>query len=1154
MTRAMQQVPRNVALAVCVASSVAAWSCGPGTASVKSTVDSGSDSLRAAIAHANANGGQPMRIELATGTYGLSQCGAPGNDTGDLDISTTAPITIVGTGPNVVIQQTCPGERVLEQHGMGQLRLIDVTISGGALTGDGSENPVQGGGLRAEGDVYLERAKIQNNSVKGADGAAPGATNSDAQATQGGGLYVGGSLEALDSSFTSNDATGGAGLSASQNGGVASAGGKAEGGAAYVIGTVNVERTAFSTNKARGGDADSTATAGDAKGGAIAASGALTGKDITAVQNSATGGSNQLSSGAPAGAARGGAFAAASVSLTNSAFDNNVAQSGNARFVCTSTGPFGIHGCSGAAPSVARGGAVWAATSVSLFGGNYTRNFAAAGTGGTTYLDQLMCERYGVCIHRAELPQRAAGGAVASDGALMATGGSFSSNVSSHVDSPYMFIFSRVVGEDGAALSAGADAGISGASIDGNAGAPTISVKGKLQISNSDVSRGAAGISAQSVDANALTISGSASFAIVATQTVSLVNVTLANNGSGISADTLSLVHSTISDPGAPYEFVVSHMTSRASFVAKPTAKICANQNTVSASDSNWFADTSCGLAGAGDHQGTADFLLLPLANAGGPVRTLVPAAASVLVNAIPGGACAVAVDARGTARPQGSGCDIGAVELAPVANAGPADLAVAFQSPPDHLTPGSPITLQVKVSNRGPGAAGAALFVEVPEGVTLTAFTASEGGTCAIGTQNLCTWNAGIASGSSALVTLTGSTRSDLSGTLPFKARAIAPQPTGSTADDQASLSLPAQTSSGLELGIAYSDDVLCNTCARQRVFVTNHGPSEAIGTTTAPVRFTFTPSAGIVTDPPSAVFEFVGTIPVGSTVPLGSFGVTRASASTTVLGTVHVDTGINHLTGPNDFVVKASSLKLRLRRDSGVTVSGAPGTLTVDVTNNGSETAKDVLVSLRVPGYFRFEPTVGELAPDNSAPTWRIPALAAGQTVTLTSSTPHFSPSGFATLTADLLPRPFEFDLSDNSYWMDYGFAPLGTADMRVVSVQVSANQAAKTATITATVENAGPFAAVQSSTDPIIVLPMITSASPRGISGESLSPGWTCDADRCSPLQTLVPGARATLRFVTDTRDLDPSFLVGVTIRSVPTPDNEPSNNTWLVPLGP
>src|SRR5690606_28129492 len=84
----------------------------------------------------------------------------------------------------------------------------------------------------------------------------------------------------------------------------------------------------------------------------------------------------------------------------------------------------------------------------------------------------------------------------------------------------------------------------------------------------------------------------------------------------------------------------------------------------------NFSDDTSCGLTAATDRQGAGDPQLGPLAANGGPTMTRLPAATSPLVDAIPVASCRddgasdVTTDQRGVTRPQGSGCDIGAVEL----------------------------------------------------------------------------------------------------------------------------------------------------------------------------------------------------------------------------------------------------------------------------------------------------------------------------------------------------------------------------------------------------------------------------------------------------------------------------------------------------------
>jgi hypothetical protein len=74
----------------------------------------------------------------------------------------------------------------------------------------------------------------------------------------------------------------------------------------------------------------------------------------------------------------------------------------------------------------------------------------------------------------------------------------------------------------------------------------------------------------------------------------------------------------------------------------------------------NFFGDASCGRAGNGNPA------LGALASNGGPTQTMKPAPNSPVIDAA---ACDIDVpaDQRGIARPQGAGCDIGAVELTPL-------------------------------------------------------------------------------------------------------------------------------------------------------------------------------------------------------------------------------------------------------------------------------------------------------------------------------------------------------------------------------------------------------------------------------------------------------------------------------------------------------
>jgi hypothetical protein len=80
--------------------------------------------------------------------------------------------------------------------------------------------------------------------------------------------------------------------------------------------------------------------------------------------------------------------------------------------------------------------------------------------------------------------------------------------------------------------------------------------------------------------------------------------------------------------------------------------------------------DTSCSLLTPGDQQGVADVGLGALGDNGGPTPTMLPQAGSVLLDLIPAASCRLAddgvdgTDQRGITRPQGAGCDVGAVEV----------------------------------------------------------------------------------------------------------------------------------------------------------------------------------------------------------------------------------------------------------------------------------------------------------------------------------------------------------------------------------------------------------------------------------------------------------------------------------------------------------
>jgi hypothetical protein len=226
----------------------------------------------------------------------------------------------------------------------------------------------------------------------------------------------------------------------------------------------------------------------------------------------------------------------------------------------------------------------------------------------------------------------------------------------------------------------GAHAGATGGGIDTDNAAVTIT---NSTISGNTATGGAGGI----FSAGALTVINS---------TIS-GNTTTGGPGGGLEADgPVTLVYATVVGNSAPSASNVNlfntgptnNLTSFGSVVALPQgggANCFLNGTTTTSNGFNFSDDASCGFSAGTDKQNAGDPNLGPLANNGGNTETRLPQPGSPLIDAIPtascqaDGAAGITTDQRGVTRPQGPGCDIGAVEVQVITAAAPGAITAVF-------------------------------------------------------------------------------------------------------------------------------------------------------------------------------------------------------------------------------------------------------------------------------------------------------------------------------------------------------------------------------------------------------------------------------------------------------------------------------------------
>ena len=210
---------------------------------------------------------------------------------------------------------------------------------------------------------------------------------------------------------------------------------------------------------------------------------------------------------------------------------------------------------------------------------------------------------------------------------------------------------------------------------------------GDVTVTNSTVTGsttdGVYGSGAITVTNTMITGSGGYAMGTANGSTMNVVNSTIANNADvGVGAGNLShenLAYATITGNGDVQVFGGSENTLSAfgSVVASPgnSAPNCSfgSASSTTSQGYNYADDATCGFTQPTDKLSAANPNLGALGANGGPTPTEMPNTGSPLIDSIPVASCqtglaaGITTDQRGVTRPQGPGCDIGAVEVAVV-------------------------------------------------------------------------------------------------------------------------------------------------------------------------------------------------------------------------------------------------------------------------------------------------------------------------------------------------------------------------------------------------------------------------------------------------------------------------------------------------------
>jgi hypothetical protein len=280
-----------------------------------------------------------------------------------------------------------------------------------------------------------------------------------------------------------------------------------------------------------------------------------------------------------------------------------------------------------------------------------------------------------VDLRRSAVIGNSAGG---DGGAVSSSGGYFEDSVfrgnTAGGNGGALFSFNGTIGTQRSTFVANS-AGVHGGAVGANGAINTNIHDSTFQQNNAGDHGGAVNVAFVSMSGSTFSANTAQQGGAVAALSFTATNSTLTENsaqtaGGGVVGSTQNLTHVTVVENRAPSGSNLAAFGASAtvnpfgSVVALPQGggADCASVTTTS-QGYNFDSDGTCGFANPTDQSAAGNPQLHKLQNNGGPTLTRAPRKKSPLIDTIPPADCRVPTDQRGVTRPQGAGCDTGAVE-----------------------------------------------------------------------------------------------------------------------------------------------------------------------------------------------------------------------------------------------------------------------------------------------------------------------------------------------------------------------------------------------------------------------------------------------------------------------------------------------------------